>query len=184
MGPLAPSLVVSTDGIQWQWVGDGVTFIPRTPGDWDCARVYFVAPAIPIGDRIYLYYVGQAIQHHIEDRTLVDDGGIGVAWIRRDGFQCFYGHTKWPGHVVTAPLVFNKGSELVVNVEPTSATGKLRAEVVGEPRFSGDKCVPITTDNINAPVKWQGADISELRGKTIRLKFYLEGARLFAFEVK
>lgn len=183
-GPLAPSLMVSPDGINFQWVGDGMPFIQRTPNDWDQGRVYFIAPAIPIGDRIYFYYVGQAFQHYEVDHSKVDDGGIGAAWIRRDGFGCYYGHTTWPGHITTAPLVFSDGRELFVNVEPTSAQGKLRVEVVGEPRFTADKCVPVTTDAMNAAVQWQGADISELRGKTIRLRFYLEGARLYAFEVK
>lgn len=183
-GPLAPSLMVSTDGVDFQWVGDGMPFIPRTPGAWDQARIYFIAPAIPMGDRIYLYYVGQAIEHHVEDRTIVDDGGVGAAWIRRDGFVCYHGFTRWPGSVTTVPLIFSAGSQLNVNVEMNSADGQLRAEVSGNPRFSAEKCIPVTADAINTPLRWQGADIAELRGKPFRLRFLLDGARLYAFEIE
>ena len=183
-GPLAPSLMVSTNGINWQWVGDGMPFIERSPGQWDQARIYAVAPPVNIGQRLYFYYTGQSGQHHVEKRDYAAESGIGAAWILLDRFLCYHGSTKWPGYVLTNPLVFEKGQQLLVNMESTSEIGELRVEVIGAPHFSADKCKPIRGDQLSAAVEWDGASIAKLRGRPLRLRFHLRGARLYAFEVK
>lgn len=182
-GPLAPSLLASPDGINWEWLGDGLPFIERSPGQWDCARVYALAPPILIGDKLYFYYTGQSTQHHVRKKVPGAQSGIGAAWIHRDRFLCYHGYSRWPGYVITEPLIFEKGSQLRVNAEESSEDGQLRVEVVGDERFTAEKCRPISGDHLDAPVEWEGANLADLMGKPFRLKFHLPGARLYGFEV-
>ena len=183
-GPLCPSLMVSIDGINWQWVADGVPFINRSSDKWDPGMIHAIAPPIRIGEDLYFYYAGHARMHHVEEAEFRDEDGIGVASLPLDRFFCYHGCTKWPGQVATSPLLFTKGRQLYVNAESTSGQGRLRVEVIGDERFSAEKCLPIGGDNLSAPVSWQGASLDQLLGKPICLKFYLEGMRLYAFEVK
>ena len=182
-GPLDPVLMVSTDGYQWQWVADGASIIPRSPGQFDRTRIYAHVPPIRIGDRLYFYYTGHPDGHHEGGGGDRSESGLGAAWIRPDGFLCYHGFTRWPGTVTTAPLLFTEGGELRVNAETLADNSALRVEVVGDDRFSADKCRPVTGDHLDAPVIWDGADFADLKGRLIRLRFHLAGARLYAFEV-
>ena len=184
MGPHAPSLMVSTDGLKWQWVGDGTPFIPRAPGEWDSGMIAGLVEPVLVGDRIYFYYNGTRARHHRERRAPQPDQGIGVAWIRRDGFLGYWGATRRPGTVTTAPLVFAEDAELVVNAETTSDTGEMRVEVVGDDRFGADQCVPFRGDQLDGSIRWNGARFGELKGRPFRLRFHLNGARLYAFEAR
>ncbi len=39
-------------------------------------------------------------------------------------------------------------------------------------------------DELRLQPNWNSKDLSALKGKTIRLKFYLENAKLYAFQIK
>ena len=184
MGPHAPSLMVSTDGLNWQWVGDGMPFIPRTPGAWDSGIITGLVEPVVMGDRIYFYYNGTRALHHSESREPSPDQGIGISWIRRDGFLGYWGATRRPGTVTTVPMVFTEEEELVVNAETTSDTGEMWVEVVGDDQFGTDKCVPFRGDQLDGLIQWNGAHFGELKGKPFQLRFHLHGARLYAFEVR
>lgn len=183
-GPLDPCLMVSTDGYNWNWLGDGQPFIPRTPGQFDCTRIYAHVPPIAIGDRLYFYYTGHPDGHHEGGDGSRSESGLGAAWITRDRFLCYCGFTRWPATAVTQPMIFRQGAQLVVNVETVADNSELRIEVVGDERFSLDKCNPIKGDHLEAPVTWNGATLGDLEGKPVQLKFHLAGARVYAFEVK
>ena len=44
-------------------------------------------------------------------------------------------------------------------------------------------CDPITGDNLERTVTWKGeSDLSALRGKMVRLRFYMRRARLYALK--
>ena len=92
------------------------------------------------------------------------------------------------GEFTTKPLVFS-GKELVLNVS-TSAIGSVQVEVQsaeGQPvkGFELASCPPIWGDEIERPVRWNGAgDLSALSGKPVRLRFVMKDADLYAFRVK
>jgi hypothetical protein len=51
--------------------------------------------------------------------------------------------------------------------------------------FAARDCRRITTDALRHRVAWEAADLGRLKGKTVRLRFYLSGgARLYAFQVR
>ena len=90
-----------------------------------------------------------------------------------------------PGTVLTRPLVW-RGSTLWVNAD--AREGELRAEILdGEgnllrPGLSLDRSTPVSRDGVRIALGWSGAeDLGELRGRTVRLRFQLRNADLFAF---
>jgi hypothetical protein len=51
------------------------------------------------------------------------------------------------------------------------------------PGYSREECTPCQGDTLRHLVAWQGqSNLSQLQGQVVRLLFYLERARLYAFE--
>jgi hypothetical protein len=93
---------------------------------------------------------------------------------------------KQHGWLVTKPFKAT-AEQLQVNADATQ--GALRVEVLTEQGelmggFDAASCTPIQTDELRAVVRWHGRSFSSLLGKTIRLKFQLDRARLFAFQLQ
>jgi hypothetical protein len=89
------------------------------------------------------------------------------------------------GEFVTRPLTF-QGNSLVINYA-TSAVGALRVEVqdtMGRrmPGLAIKDCVEIIGDEIGGRVTWNSeADLSQLVGVPIRLRFVMKDADLYSF---
>ncbi len=104
--------------------------------------------------------------------------------IRKDGFVSasagFAG-----GELATHPLVF-EGEELELNYS-TSAAGSIKVEVQDEggnplPGFALDDYPEMFGDEIEGVARWsRGTGIGSLAGKTMRLRFWLKDADLYAF---
>jgi hypothetical protein len=203
-------LVTSRDGIRWERVAPHMAFLQ--PGLWDGWDHEFVALTKPIlhDGELLVYYSGSdlpckayAPDHPLSARIL--DGGtgrrsgyaIGVAKLRLDGFASMEGYDP-EGVLTTRPLRF-AGDRLAVNVHaPESPAprvrkgdgphGVLRVEVLDAslgslPGFSLDECDPITADSTGHVVTWRGRhDLSRLAGRTVRLRFHLKNAALYAFQ--
>lgn len=92
------------------------------------------------------------------------------------------------GEFVTKPLVF-AGRTLLLNVS-TSAVGSIRVEIQGAdgkpvPGFALEECPEIWGDEIERVVAWKGGtDVGSLAGKTVRLRFAMKDADVYAFRVK
>jgi hypothetical protein len=90
------------------------------------------------------------------------------------------------GELLTRPLTFT-GDRLELNFS-TSAAGSIRVEIQNEagepiPGFAADDCVEIVGNEIERVVRWKnGADVSSLAGKTVRLRFVMKDADLFAIQ--
>jgi hypothetical protein len=51
--------------------------------------------------------------------------------------------------------------------------------------FGREDCLPATQDAMSARISWKNhADLSALKNKTIRLKFYITNAGLYSFAIK
>ena len=90
------------------------------------------------------------------------------------------------GELLTKPLRF-KGSRLTINYS-TSAAGSLRVELQDNkgralPGFTIDDCVASIGDSVKHTVRWKhGTDVSALAGKSIRIRFVLRDADLYALQ--
>ncbi len=105
--------------------------------------------------------------------------------IRPDGFVSVHAPYEG-GELVTKPLTFT-GSKLSINYA-TSAAGGILVEIQtadGTPiqGFALQDCTEITGDRLEHTVSWkQGADVSALAGKPVRLRFVLKDADLYSLQ--
>ncbi len=88
------------------------------------------------------------------------------------------------GELLTKPLKFT-GDRLELNFA-TSAAGSIRVEIqdeAGKPinGFAAGDCVEVIGNEIARVIRWKsGADVSRLAGKTVRLRFVMKDADLYA----
>lgn len=106
---------------------------------------------------------------------------------RKDGFVAIEAGDKG-GTLLTKPIVLGELAErLVINFK-TKEGGSVRAGLettAGKPiaDFSSEDSVPLQGDNLNETVKWKGgADLSSLKGKTVRLRFEMKAAELYSLQ--
>ena len=103
--------------------------------------------------------------------------------LRLDGFVSV--NAGWKGgELATRPLRF-KGNRLRINFA-TSSAGSIRVEIQdanGKPLsgFKLNDCPDVFGDEIERTVEWKGgSDVSKLAGQTVRLRFFLKDADLYA----
>jgi hypothetical protein len=134
-----------------------------------------------VRDKLHFYVSGRQGMPGTRDSGICTTG---LATMRRDGFVSLDAGADG-GSVTTRPISF-RGSHLFVNAAANQ--GELTAEVLNEsgevvPDFARAKCVPIGGDGASQAVKWHGADLSQLAGQPIRLRFHLKNALLYSFWV-
>lgn len=104
--------------------------------------------------------------------------------LRMDGFVSANA-PRAGGEFTTEPLTF-EGAWLALNFS-TSAAGSIRVEVqdgAGKPLdgFALDDCHEIIGDELERRVAWNGADLGALAGRTVRLRFVMSDADLYALQ--
>ncbi|MCE5250207.1 hypothetical protein LLG96_08300 [bacterium] len=88
------------------------------------------------------------------------------------------------GEMVTKPLTF-KGSRLIINFS-TSAAGWVKAEIQDAsgkaiPGYSLDDADEIIGDSVERTVTWKnGADVSALAGRPVKLRFVMKDADVYS----
>lgn len=120
-----------------------------------------------------------------ENGRIEEPGQLRRYTLRLDGFASLNASLKG-GIALSKPLVF-EGERLEVNFS-TSAGGSLRAEIQDAdgkpvPGFALDDCHLQYGDQIDRVVSWKsGADVSQLAGKPVRVRFELKDADLYSFQ--
>ncbi len=102
---------------------------------------------------------------------------------RLDGFAS--ATAKGRGVILTKPLTFS-GSTLSLNLV---SRGESRIELVDAdgqaiPGFALADCAPVSGDHLDQPVSWKGGSLAPLAGRTVRLRFDLRDADLYAFQIQ
>jgi hypothetical protein len=165
-------------------------------GDWNWANVQSAGGCcLVVGDELYFYVSGRRGR---PGTNLPGVCSTGLATLRRDGFASLtdarddqsaarpVAFARPARTVTTRPLRFS-GQRLFVNAE--ASAGELRAEVLDRggrviAPFSRERCVPVAGDSTRREVSWQGpANLGELRGETVRLRFSVTRGHLFSFWV-
>ena len=187
-------IATSRDGDSWDlsWVYAGQPIVPRGPaGSFDKDVVFPSSTVVTYNDRHWLYYSGANERHGTAELDphvwFGRQHGIGLATLRLDGFVGLRAGTL-PGTVVTRPFRV-EGERLEVNVD--AASGSIAVDVLDAdgrdlPGFSGKAArVYDGVDALRLAPRWQAAEsLAPLRGRTIRLRFGLEQATLYAFQVR
>jgi len=103
--------------------------------------------------------------------------------LRMDGFASVFAPREG-GELITKPFTF-RGDTLKINFS-TSAAGSIRVEIqdaAGKP-IEGHAladCAEVFGDSIDYPVRWtSGAEVGQLAGRSVRLRFALQDADLYA----
>ena len=92
------------------------------------------------------------------------------------------------GVLTTKPLQFT-GSRLHLNID-TLGSGSAIVALLDErgnkiPGFTAPECNRINADDVDYEVSWKnGADISSLAGKTVRVKILMRNTKLYALQSK
>ena len=185
----------SRDGFHWHRP-DRRSFIPVSEhvGDWNWANVQSAGGVcLIVEDRLYFYVSGRRGVPGTSDPGVCSTG---VAVLRRDGFASLTEPAAdarvrriFPGaaarSVTTRPVRFS-GGHLFVNAD--ARAGELRAEVLDEggrliEPFSGANCRGVRGDGTRLAVSWTRGSLASLAGQTVRFRFTVSGARLYAFWV-
>ena len=162
-------------------------FMPvnETEGAWNYGNMQSVngVPLI-VGDSLYIYSSGRS------KNGVWWDAGVstGLATLRRDGFVSMRAGNK-EGFLTTEKLSFD-GKYFFVNADVKGKGAQLKVELLDAdgnaiPGFTKRDCVVMRgADKTKQLITWKGKqDLGELKGSTIRAKFYLTRGDLYAFWV-
>mgnify|MGYP002623428361 CR=1 FL=1 len=106
---------------------------------------------------------------------------------RKDGFVSIRAGERG-GELLTRPIVLSTFAERLVVNWKTSNEGFVRVgleTIDGKslPGYEIEHCTPLRADHIQKDVTWRaGADLSSLQGETVRLRFHLQQADLYAIQ--
>ena len=134
-----------------------------------------------MGDEIWFYYSVCASPHGVTGRS----GPICLAKLRLDGFVSVDAGGE-TGSLVTKPFRC-EGGPLTVNA--AARGGMVGVAILDESGiqyqgYSLQECALFDGDSTGHRVTWrERLSLEELKGKDIRLKFYLRNASLYAFTV-
>jgi hypothetical protein len=180
---LYQELVWSGDGINWHRLPSNAQKILLNVGaenSWDAGMVILFEKPLLVGDEMRFYYAGTNLPHNV-----FGESAIGLATTKRDRL---FGVTSLPdtsGRLLTRPFKVN--GDLFINAQ---AQGEIRVEIRSAVRdeplegWTAEECIPFQGDKLDYPVRWGNKKLSDLQGKTIRLRFQLSDATLYAFDVK
>jgi hypothetical protein len=188
--PIDIHLATSRDGIHFTRVCRGTPFIPSGPlGYYDYMAMACSQPRpIVVGDTMFIYYAALNFPHDASpaDDPALQTGGVALATLKRDRFVSLETGIAdaAPCRVITKPFVVSH-PRLYLNAA-TWTKGSIRVEALTRdwqaiPGFTEPEAREIRGDALDHPVRWSNrADLSELVGQTIRLKFYMTRARIHA----
>ena len=182
-GNVEIQLASSRDGIKWERSGNRKAFIPNgPPGSIDAGQIHTARAPVIVENELWFYYSTTPSEHGIVGRS----GPLCLAKLRMDGFVSADADDEM-GTLITKPFVC-EGNELIINA--SAEKGLVGVAILDESgiQYSGYSkrdCVLFDSDSISHKVTWQKRPtLDELKGKTIRLKFYLKNANLYSFTIR
>ena len=181
-GTIDVQLASSRYGVQWERAGDRKPFIPNgPPGSIDAGEIWTALAPVEMGEELWFYYSAGYMEHGVTGRS----GPICLAKLRMDGFVSVDAGDE-TGTLITKPLVCD-GGPLTINA--SARCGMVGIAVIDEDGtqyqgYSLQECALFDGDSIGHRVTWRDKlSLEDLKGKNIRLKFYLRNAKLYAFAV-
>ena len=172
-------LVSSRDGHQWGRVGDRRPIVERgREGEFDWGLVQGGQSLVVDGDEVRLYYTGLDATHAGYRTT----GGVNT---RRIGMAC------WPRDRFVSLRAGTSAGEMIVNnagggelhLNADASQGEIFVALTGAdgraiPGFEADRCVPISTDCLDHPVRWK--DNPSLPSEAAAVVLHLKNAEVFS----
>ena len=185
-------LASSRDLRRWERVANRAPFLELSRvGDgsaYDTGQLLVTNGPVVRNNELWFYYLGcrhrsQSIADTLNRRYL-DSTAACMARLRMDGFVSLKGGVEW-GSLLTRPVTV-ENDRLHLNVD--SWRGQVRAEILDPdgnrplPGFGAEDCIPAVVDSIDEPVRWkEKEDLSELRGRKVRIRLSILQGELYAF---
>jgi hypothetical protein len=183
-------LSFSRDGLTWNRLANEQPFIKRSETEaFDTGQTFSPKNIVEVGEWYYLYYSGTT---HGQS-TFDDIAGIGLAMLRRDRFVAQRSDSTG-GYLLTREFVI-EGDNLFVNMKHYTNYGYcgFAAELVTVPKsgmagpriiegYSFDDVDNKPCDHLDAPLTWQGKNVSALRGQSVQVRFWLKDVGIFAIQ--
>lgn len=188
----------SRDGNNWSRPVERRPFlaVDSSPGTSHYGfQLFAQTPPLCMGNELWLYYGVPEGATNDTGRPLKPEW-ISFAYLRVDGWAGYEAETD--NATIETERFLADGEELKINAN--CAAGSMRLEMleeVGEPvgakdrtfrtanGFSRDECLPIVGDVFDHQVHWKKQTWKSLKGKTVRLRFYLpKSATLYSFWTK
>jgi hypothetical protein len=179
-------LGVSRDGRAFPWVSYEPIIRLGGAGEWDCGSIYAEPQLLQLPDgRLALPYCGYDVTHNEAWFKMFygDYGGkSAIAWAFWKEARLAGVEARQQGEFAMHSTQFN-GKEIQINAR-TSRSGSVEFELRRHAKaldgFSFADCVPFRGDEIWAPCRWKKADVKQLQGKSLELRFRLRSAKVFA----
>jgi hypothetical protein len=171
-------LVVSRDGMSFDRLPGRPKLIEFGPeGAWDDTMI-FTSPWVEVGDEWWLYYVGADGPHNSVEKGL----GVGLVTVRKEGLISVRGPAG--GGMIVSRRITWPGGALLLNA--AARGGEVKVRVSDEKRvplagFDFENGAAFTGDSLAHPMTWGGRSLDGLKGKVIRLEFFLREADLYTF---
>lgn len=172
----------SKDGFHWNRENKK-PFLPVSEDfhAWNAGNVQSTAGSpLIVGDSLYFYVSGRYNSKPKHDSNFA----TGLAMLRRDGFVSMRAGRK-EGYIEIKTQIPANGNYLFVNAD---VKGTLAVEVLddnGQPMegFTKKDCISMKkSDKTKQMISWEKhLGVTSLVGKTVRLKFYLNQADIYAF---
>jgi hypothetical protein len=183
-------LTYSRDGRNWLRAGNRQTFLAGTGDDaFDASLIIGVHQPFVHDDKIWIYYSGCPDRHtYPEHRRRGIDRAGGLAQLRLDGFVSVDADSAG---TCTSDRLDIIPTQILLNAQAKG--GSIRVEALDPfhrpiKDFGVEQAVPFSDDSLSGAVRWKHgrslADITESLYGGIRLKFYLERAKLYSFTLR
>jgi hypothetical protein len=190
-------LLSSRDGFHWTWVNRCMPFLARGEvGSYDDAYQTPCGPIVHNGT-IWIYYGCFTAAHSYlpSPLGLEDTMTVAVATLPADRYAGLLTGADPGGTILTQPLKF-QGSKLMVDLDGSLVMlridtrhpyhCKLRAALLDESggpieRYSADRCEPVYESG-RQELRWRDANVGELSGKPIRIRFQYQNAVMYSFQ--
>lgn len=182
-GKIQPQVAFSRDLRHWSRpVKDPIVPLGKA-GSWDDGTLY-TSSNMQVTDReMMVYYGAMNLPHGGNAGNMLQYARIARATWRRDGLVSLYNGGSDTGIVATKPITFT-GKQLKVNAKLDDG-GSLTVELLnkdGMPIKGYHLSKAISKDQFAATVLWDnGADLSQLQGQQIKLRFHLLGGNLYSY---
>lgn len=178
-------LMASRDGVHFErWNEAFLRPGPERPETWLYGQQYIACHAVET--KSALPGAANELSLYATEGTWTgNSNALRRYTLRLDGFVSIAAPYKG-GELQTKPIQF-AGDRLHANFS-SSAAGGLRVEVQDAegqpiPGFALEDCPEMFGDSVDRTVNWkQGADVSQLAGKPIRLRFVMRDADLYSIQ--
>jgi hypothetical protein len=184
-GKIQPQVAISRDLRHWDRPSREPVLPLGKAGAWDDGTLYTASNMLVGEHDMTVYYGAMNLPHGGNALNMLQYARIAKATWRRDGFVSLYNGGSDTGKVTTKTFTFT-GKQLKVNAKLDNV-GSLHVEILDKNGvaingYTIAQSKTINKDQYAATVQWDnGADVSQLQGKEIKLRFHLLGGNLYSY---